>query len=159
MIPFDLDQFDEAHERGKTAEAVEGIAKRFLGRAGVERGGAALVLSRLYTRCVFRAFSTETLVDITRRADTKSRLNGFITWGEEIIMESTNLFLVSSSVISCLKPANKFLFSAGSGDLTSGLRSNKDGAFRYSAKSFVGSTEDSKICRQFQGLHHQRRCP
>jgi len=54
MIPFDLDQFDEVHERGKTAEAIEGIAKRFLGKAGMEREGAALVLSRLYTRCVFK---------------------------------------------------------------------------------------------------------
>ena len=53
MIPFDLDQFDEAHERGRTAGAVEEIAKRFLGRSGVEREGAALVLSRLYTRFVF----------------------------------------------------------------------------------------------------------
>jgi len=52
MIPFDLDRFDETHERGKTAEAIEGIAKRYLCRAGVEREGAALVLSRLYTRCV-----------------------------------------------------------------------------------------------------------
>ena len=56
MIPFDLDQFDESHERGKTAEAIEEIAKGFLGRAGVEREGAALVLSRLYTRCVARTF-------------------------------------------------------------------------------------------------------
>ena len=55
MIPFDLDQFDEVHERGKTAEAIEGIAKSFLGRSGVERDGAALVLSRLYTRCVSSA--------------------------------------------------------------------------------------------------------
>ena len=50
MIPFDLDQFDEVHERGKTAEAIEGIAKRFLGQSGMERESAALVLSRLYTR-------------------------------------------------------------------------------------------------------------
>ena len=50
MIPFDLVQFDEAHERGRTSEAIEEIAKRFLGRSGVEREGAALVLSGLYTR-------------------------------------------------------------------------------------------------------------
>ena len=54
MIPFDLDQFDQAHERGKTAEAIEEIAKRFLGRSGMEREGAALVLSRLFTRYVSR---------------------------------------------------------------------------------------------------------
>jgi hypothetical protein len=56
MIPFDLDQFDEVHERGKTTLAIEGIAKRFLGRSGVERDGAALVLSRLYTRWAFSTF-------------------------------------------------------------------------------------------------------
>ena len=106
MIPFDLDQFDEANERGKTAEAIEGIAKRFLGRSGVERQGAALVLSRLYTRWVFNAFSVATLADITPRADTKSRLNGFITWGEGIIHESTDLFLVSSSIIAYLGATN-----------------------------------------------------
>ena len=56
MIPFDLDKFDDIHERGKTAEAIEGIAKTFLGRSGVEREGAALVLSRLYTRWVPKPF-------------------------------------------------------------------------------------------------------
>lgn len=55
MIPFGLDQFDETHERGKTAEAIEGTAKRFLGRSGMEREAAALVLSRLYTRWVLKA--------------------------------------------------------------------------------------------------------
>lgn len=147
MIPFDLDQFDEANERGKTAEAIEGIAKRFLGRSGVERQGAALVLSRLYTRWVFNAFSVATLADITPRADTKSRLNGFITWGEGIIHESTDLFLVSSSIIACLRATNQSPPSTDNRDLTGGLRSNKNGAFGYSAKSFVRFTEDSKICR------------
>jgi hypothetical protein len=56
MIPFGLDQFDEIHERGKTAENIEGIAKRFLCRSGLEREGAALVLSRLYTRYISNAF-------------------------------------------------------------------------------------------------------
>ena len=56
MIPFGLDQFDEVRERGKTADAIEGIGKRFLGRAGVEKEGAALVLSRLYARYVCKTF-------------------------------------------------------------------------------------------------------
>ena len=55
MIPFDLDQFDEVNERGKTAEAIEGIAKKSLGRSEMEREGAALVLSRLYVRYAFKA--------------------------------------------------------------------------------------------------------
>jgi len=102
MIPFALDQFDESHEQGKTAEAIEGIAKRFLGRAGVEREGAALVLSRLYTRCAARTFRS-CPVHIASRADTKSRLDEFITWGEEIILESADLFLASSSTATFLE--------------------------------------------------------
>ncbi|KAG6918759.1 hypothetical protein DXG01_011950 [Tephrocybe rancida] len=50
MIPFDLAQFDEVDQDGHTAVAIETTAKGFLGRAGLEREGAALLLSRLYTR-------------------------------------------------------------------------------------------------------------
>lgn len=50
MIPFDLAQFDEGAD-GETADALEGLARGFLGRAGLEREGAALLLARLYTRC------------------------------------------------------------------------------------------------------------
>ncbi|KAG6816305.1 hypothetical protein H0H87_007137 [Tephrocybe sp. NHM501043] len=50
MIPFDLAQFDEADRKGHTAAAIETSAKAFLGKAGLEREGAALLLSRLYTR-------------------------------------------------------------------------------------------------------------
>ncbi|KAI0822273.1 TBCD protein [Trametes gibbosa] len=50
MIPFDLEQFDEVGRSGETASRIEDLAKSFLGRAGVDRDGAALLLSRLYTR-------------------------------------------------------------------------------------------------------------
>ncbi|KAF8073788.1 armadillo-type protein [Lyophyllum atratum] len=50
MIPFDLAQFDETDEAGNTATSIESAAKGFLGKAGLERQGAALLLSRLYTR-------------------------------------------------------------------------------------------------------------
>ncbi|KAF9779616.1 TBCD protein [Thelephora terrestris] len=109
MIPFGLDQFDEVHERGKTAEAIEGIAKRFLCRSGVEREGAALVLSRLYTR-----------------ADTKDRLDEFMTWGEEIILESTDLFLavgILQVVCEIAKTAPSDIVQAHSSDLLRVARS------------------------------------
>jgi len=50
MIPFDLVQFDEAESIGATAAAIESIAKTYLGRAGLEREAAVLLLSRLYMR-------------------------------------------------------------------------------------------------------------
>lgn len=49
-IPFDLDQFDEPGNKGRTASILEATGKRFLDYAGLEREGAAMLLSRLYTR-------------------------------------------------------------------------------------------------------------
>ena len=43
---------------------------------------------------------------IASRADTKSRLNEFITWGEEIILESADLFLVGSLAATGLEVAS-----------------------------------------------------
>ena len=50
MLPFDLAQFDEESASGKTASSIEDIGKRGLGQSGLERDGAALLLSRLYAR-------------------------------------------------------------------------------------------------------------
>ncbi len=50
MIPFDLSQFDERDEVGRTADRLESLAKSHIGKAGLERDGAALLLSRLYMR-------------------------------------------------------------------------------------------------------------
>jgi len=50
IIPFDLVQFDDPVHIGRTANSLEILAKRYLGRAGVEREGAALLLARLYVR-------------------------------------------------------------------------------------------------------------
>lgn len=50
MIPFDLSQFDEPADIGKTASHIESIGKEFLGKAGLEREGAAMLLSRFYMR-------------------------------------------------------------------------------------------------------------
>ena len=50
MLPFDLAQFDEPENVGKTASDLESVAKSYLSKAGVERGGAAILLARLYAR-------------------------------------------------------------------------------------------------------------
>ena len=52
MIPFDLVQFDEDENVGGTAAAIEAIAMVYIGKAGLEREAAVLLLSRLYTRYV-----------------------------------------------------------------------------------------------------------
>lgn len=51
MLPFDLAQFDEDPLSGATAIKLETAAKMHLGKSGLEREGAALMLSRLYMRC------------------------------------------------------------------------------------------------------------
>jgi hypothetical protein len=50
MIPFDLAQFDEIESVGQTASTIESLAQGFLGKAGLEREGAAILLSRFYVR-------------------------------------------------------------------------------------------------------------
>jgi hypothetical protein len=55
MIPFDLAQFDEDGSSGSTASSIESVGKEFLGKAGMERDGAAILLSRLYMRQVNHA--------------------------------------------------------------------------------------------------------
>ncbi|KAJ6559228.1 TBCD protein [Mycena vulgaris] len=74
MIPFDLAQFDE-HSDGETADALEGLARGFLNRAGLERDGAALLLARLYTR-----------------KDTRARFAGFLSWADECVTAATDIF-------------------------------------------------------------------
>lgn len=50
MIPFDLEQFDETGKSGETASRVETVGKMFLDKAGLDREGAALLLSKFYVR-------------------------------------------------------------------------------------------------------------
>lgn len=49
-IPFDLEQFDEPGHKGRTASILEATGKQYLDYAGLEREGAAVLLSRLYMR-------------------------------------------------------------------------------------------------------------
>lgn len=99
------------------------------------------------------------LVDILPRADMKNRLDGFITWGEEIILESADLFLVSSSVVIRLEAANRSLSPIGSRYLASYLRGNKNGTLGDSTKPFLGPAQGREIYRQLQRFRDQRCCP
>ncbi|KAI6114406.1 TBCD protein [Pisolithus sp. B1] len=67
-IPFDLDQFDEDGQIGGTASALESTAMKYLGKAGLEREGAAILLSRFYMR-----------------KDTKQRFKTFLQWSSSVI--------------------------------------------------------------------------
>ena len=72
MIPFDLVQFDEAGSIGATAATIESIAMTYLGRAGLEREAAVLLLSRLYTRC-FITFSYTLKLGLTFPGKTQAK--------------------------------------------------------------------------------------
>ncbi|KAG6877463.1 hypothetical protein C0993_007080 [Termitomyces sp. T159_Od127] len=65
MIPFDLAQFDEVGKGDHTASMIESSTREFLGKAGLEREGAALLLSRLYIR-----------------TDTADRFGPFLRWAQ-----------------------------------------------------------------------------
>ncbi|KAJ7175827.1 armadillo-type protein [Mycena filopes] len=76
MIPFDLAQFDENAD-GETADALEALARPFLGRAGLERDGAAVLLARLYMR-----------------KDTRSRFGAFMDWADSCVAGAADAFTV-----------------------------------------------------------------
>ncbi|KIJ62569.1 hypothetical protein HYDPIDRAFT_157330 [Hydnomerulius pinastri MD-312] len=74
-IPFDLQQFDEQGNGGRTASMLEDTAKEYLSKAGLEREGAAVLLSRLYMR-----------------KDTKKQFSSFLEWSTSILQESKDIF-------------------------------------------------------------------
>lgn len=49
-IPFDLQKFDDAAQPGETANAIEAVGKDRLNMAGLERDGAATLLSHFFAR-------------------------------------------------------------------------------------------------------------
>ncbi|PPR01746.1 hypothetical protein CVT24_001566 [Panaeolus cyanescens] len=74
MIPFDLAQFDDADNRGKTAQTIESVAKKYIGNPGLERQGAALLLARLYMR-----------------KDSGSGFHNFVQWTLKLLRENTDV--------------------------------------------------------------------
>ncbi|KAH7885271.1 tubulin folding cofactor D C terminal-domain-containing protein [Phlebopus sp. FC_14] len=83
-IPFDLGQFDESGCHGQTAHMLQSIAKHYLNNAGLEREGAAVLLSRLYVR-----------------KDTKDELPNFLRWSRSVLQEPNEIF-VSIAVLQVL---------------------------------------------------------
>ncbi|ETW81590.1 hypothetical protein HETIRDRAFT_383952 [Heterobasidion irregulare TC 32-1] len=75
MIPFDLSQFDTAEQPDWTAGAIEAVAKGYLGKAGLEREGGAILLSRLYVR-----------------KDTHHRLTNFLQWSDIVTKTENDTF-------------------------------------------------------------------
>jgi hypothetical protein len=76
MIPFDLSQFDEHDRIGTTANQIEDLAKAHLGKAGLERNSASLLLSRL---CM--------------RKDTCSRFLSHLLWTLELVTKGQDVIL------------------------------------------------------------------
>ncbi|KAK1233809.1 hypothetical protein PQX77_003015 [Marasmius sp. AFHP31] len=77
MIPFDLAQFDEG-DPGHTAKTIEQVAKEHLGKAGLEREGAAILLSRLYMR-----------------RDTSEQFVGFLEWSKTLLTDTLDPFIAT----------------------------------------------------------------
>ncbi|KAI0031394.1 TBCD protein [Vararia minispora EC-137] len=75
MLPFDLSQFDEPGQTGKTASEIEYFGQKNLGRSGLEREGAALLLSRLYAR-----------------KDVQDRIPQFLAWVQTVVSEERDVF-------------------------------------------------------------------
>jgi hypothetical protein len=96
MIPFDLAQFDEPGNADNTAAAIENLAKQFLGKAGLEREGAAMLLSRLYMRyLVPRSIPTWIYQTDYCRKDTRSNFHSFLEWANVTLQGPADVFLVS----------------------------------------------------------------
>jgi hypothetical protein len=100
-IPFDLEQFDEQGCQGQTFSALEATGKQYLDKAGLEREGAAVLLSRLYMRyvlrCDFRGVS-----DVDIRKDAKEQFSRFLQWSSSVLQESKEIFIVSAHQSSCI---------------------------------------------------------
>ncbi|KLO11459.1 TBCD protein [Schizopora paradoxa] len=98
MLPFDLRQFDASPETGRllggevksTTELIQNVAQEQLGKAGVEREGAAFVLSRLYMR-----------------KDTHYLLDSFVEWIKSSVKGVSHMFLC----IGCLQALAEFVKS------------------------------------------------
>jgi hypothetical protein len=107
MIPFDFAQFDDPGSPGKTASAIESLARRFLGQSGLEREGAAMLLSRFYMRYDVACFCSMHSFDF-RRKDTRSSFYSFVDWARSSLLGPIDLFLVSSEWMQ--KPCQHFNF-------------------------------------------------
>jgi len=99
MIPFDLAQFDDIGRIGHTAAVIETTARSFLGKAGVERDGASLLLSRLFMRCGVFLF-TLTMPNSCRK-DTSLRFQPFLQWSKHQLGGDADIVTVGRIITLC----------------------------------------------------------
>ncbi|KAG0693184.1 ARM repeat-containing protein [Suillus ampliporus] len=83
-IPFDLQKFDDATRSGETADAIEVVGKDRLNMAGLEREGAATLLSRFYAR-----------------KDTRQRFTSFVEWSITVFRSSEILLSIGVLQVLC----------------------------------------------------------
>lgn len=94
MIPFDLAQLDEPAQIGHTANTVETLAKSYLGKAGLEREGASILLARLYVRYATSNFLFGCQTEDPRK-DMTSRLRDFLSsCHQALLLDTPDVFLV-----------------------------------------------------------------
>ncbi|KAF9013516.1 TBCD protein [Cyathus striatus] len=89
MIPFDLSQFDDPDSVGRTSETLKALAMGHLEKAGLEREGASLLLSRLYMR-----------------KDTGLGFEAFLDWTLQYLKGNPDIFM-SIGVLQVLCEAAK----------------------------------------------------
>ncbi|OAX38758.1 ARM repeat-containing protein [Rhizopogon vinicolor AM-OR11-026] len=83
-IPFDLQKFDDAIRPGETANAIEDVGKDRLNMAGLEREGAATLLSHFYAR-----------------KDTRQRFASFVQWSITVFRSSDILISIGALQVLC----------------------------------------------------------
>lgn len=93
MIPFDLAQFDDGDHVGRTASTVESVGKEYLGKAGLEREGAAILLSRIYMRYVAQDLECLHPPNLYRK-DTLSSFYAFVDFSNNILKGPVDVFTV-----------------------------------------------------------------
>ncbi len=100
IIPFDLAQFDDPSQSGHTARSLQDLAKRYLNSAGLEREGAALLLSRLYIRyATWYRFLKDAYLN---RKDTGTGFHDFVLWTCDLLKDSNDVMMVRYSHTSNL---------------------------------------------------------
>jgi hypothetical protein len=96
MIPFDLAQFDEVGREGRTAAAIEALAKQSLTSYGIVRESAAILLARLYVR--YQICKVSYPVNSTHcRRDVLPRLPAFLDWAKTCVKEQKDISEVHHS--------------------------------------------------------------
>ena len=142
MIPFDLEQFDEAGKEGETASRVEGVGKAFLVRAGLDREGAALLISKFYMRYNVNLVSRTGPWLMVCRKDTASRYPDFLSWATTTVGSTVDPFPVRP----CMGSLDPLLTNYNTGDRTTSCSVRGHQAWlRRTGANMQGTASPSRI--------------